>query len=118
MIAPTCAVTLAHPAKSGRDALGIPVRAEPVREVVEGVLVDAIEGTGTQATGEGQTRTAQAALTLHFPRTHHGSLLGCTVTLPPPWEGEWRVVGDPMPYDARLCPGPFDRAVRVVRPDN
>lgn len=41
---------------------------------------------------------ARVAYTLHFPKTFTGSLEGCIVTLPSPWAGDYRVIGDPRPY--------------------
>lgn len=36
--------------------------------------------------------------TLHFPKSFNGSLEGCIVTLPAPWAGDYRVIGDPRSY--------------------
>lgn len=36
--------------------------------------------------------------TLHFPKSFNGSLKGCIVTLPAPWAGDYRVIGDPRSY--------------------
>lgn len=122
MILPTCSVTVTRPTPDHRDALGITHRGEPETDVVEGVLIDAVEGNEAQEDGTGRLRVTQSALMVHFPKTYHKSLAGCTVTidaegLPESWLGEWDVQGDPQPYDPRLCPGRWDRKALVTRPD-
>ena len=58
-------------------------------------------------------------LTLHFNKTwtDAAGLRDAKVTLPAPWEGTYRVVGVPEPYDARLVPGELWLPVEVVRWD-
>ena len=53
------------------------------------------------------------AYTLHFPKTFTGSLEGCIVTLPYPWEGDYRVIGDPKPYIDADTPTPWHTTVEV-----
>jgi hypothetical protein len=109
-------VIVHRPVVVGTDPIGVPVRGEPERDVVEGVLVAPAGGTPTaQSAGAGRERRSQAALELHFPSGYDASLLDCTVDLPAPWGEGWRVVGDPMPYDPGLVPGPWNRPVEVVR---
>ena len=51
--------------------------------------------------------------TLHFPKAFTGSLEGCTVTLPEPWSGTYKVIGDPKPYIDGNTPTSWDRPVEV-----
>ena len=51
--------------------------------------------------------------TLHFPRTYHAPLDGCEITLPAPWSGTYRVIGDPRPYIDANTPTRWDRPVEV-----
>lgn len=53
------------------------------------------------------------AYTLHFPKTYTDSLEGCTVELPAPWTGEYRVIGDPQPYMDENTPTRWNRPVEV-----
>jgi hypothetical protein len=55
------------------------------------------------------------AYTLHFPKTFNGSLEGCIVTLPAPWAGDYRVIGDPRSYIDANCPTPWHTPVEVER---
>lgn len=114
----TCTVTVTRPAPTSLDELGIAVRGEPEVEDVDGVLVDAVEGSEAQSFDAGSERRVQAILMLHIPKSYTRSLLGCRVSLPAPWDGEqWDVEGDPMPYVGRLTPGPWNRKAYVTRPD-
>lgn len=53
------------------------------------------------------------AYTLHFPKTFTGSLEGCIVTLPAPWAGDYRVIGDPKPYIDANTPTRWHTPVEV-----
>lgn len=100
-------VTVLRPTRT-TDRLGNEVDGKPERETVENVLV-----------APGQTADMEAArpdgvtvaLTLHFPKTYTASLEGCSIELPEPWEGTYRVIGNPMPY--MRSPGPWNRPVEV-----
>lgn len=61
----------------------------------------------------------RVALTLHFPKDWSGDLRGAKVALDAPWEGEYRVIGDPKPYDAQNCPTdiPWNMPVEVEAVD-
>lgn len=114
--------TVTRPVPEARDALGVSHRGEPETDTVPGVLVDTVEGSGEQVSGAGDERHQRAVLVLHFPTTYDRPLAGCAVTIsddgcPSAWRGTWQVVGDPLPYDPRLCPGPWNRKVRVVAHD-
>ncbi len=104
------AVTVLVPTVTGEDSLGNPVHGEPVREVVEDVLV---APGSTSSLDASRPEGTSAALTLHFPKGYDRRLRGCEVVLPEPWGGPWRVVGDPMPYEDGLCPGPWHMPVEV-----
>ena len=56
---------------------------------------------------------AKVAYSLHFPKGYTGSLDGCTVTLPSPWSGTYKVIGDPRPYMDANTPTSWDRPVEV-----
>ena len=53
------------------------------------------------------------AYTLHFPKTFTGSLEGCSVTLPDPWAGTYRVIGKPSPYIDANTPTPWHMPVEI-----
>lgn len=106
-------VTVLAPASSSTDPFGAPVPGVMERTEVANVLVcsptaEEIEQTTRQF-------GSSCDLTLHFPKTHHESLRGCSVALPEPWDATFEVLGDPMPYDPALTPGAHDRPVHVRR---
>lgn len=53
------------------------------------------------------------AYTLHFPKSYTDSLEGCIITLPSPWAGDYRVIGDPRCYIDEDTPGPWHTPVEV-----
>lgn len=53
------------------------------------------------------------AYTLHFPKTYTGPLEGAKVTLPAPWAGTYRVIGDPRPYMDANTPTRWHMPVEV-----
>ena len=57
----------------------------------------------------------QVAYTLHFPKTYSKTLEGCRVSLPAPWAGTYRVIGDPRPYIDADTPTQWHTPVEVVR---
>lgn len=100
-------VTVLRPTRT-TDRLGNEVDGEPEREQVENVLVAPGPTADMEASRpDGVT----VALTLHFPKTYTASLEGCSVELPEPWEGTYRVIGNPMPY--MRSPGQWNRPVEV-----
>lgn len=109
-------VTIIRPTTSKvRDALGYPVPGKPSEETAR-VLVGPPSTDNMEA---GRPNGATVALTLHFPKSYTASLRGCEVKLPDssPWVGTYRVIGDPMPYESRLTPPPYNRPVEVERAD-
>lgn len=95
-----------------RDELGEPIGEDDIREQVENVLV--APGT-TKNMDETRPQGVTVALTLHFPKMYAASLRGCSVELPAPWEGIYKVIGDPMPY--MRSPGQWNRPVEVMVAD-
>lgn len=53
------------------------------------------------------------AYTLHFPKSFTEKLEGCIVTLPAPWAGDYRVIGDPKPYIDANTPTRWHTPVEV-----
>ena len=53
------------------------------------------------------------AYTLHFPKSYTDSLEGCIITLPSPWAGDYRVIGDPRCYIDADTPTPWHTPVEV-----
>lgn len=93
--------TVLIPKTSGEDRFGNPVPGEPERAPAM-VLVAPGESADLEAS---RPAGVTVALTLHFTREWTRSLRGCSVELPEPWAGTYRVIGDPKPYDPALCPG-------------
>lgn len=103
-------VTVSRPGKAVRDRFGNDVPGTPVTETVAGVVIAPGATDDMEASRpEGVT----VAYTLHFPKTYTASLEGCSVTLPAPWAGDYRVVGDPRPYMDANTPGEWNRPVEV-----
>lgn len=104
-------VTVIHP-NQDQDILDEPIGGDGIREKVSNVLV--APGT-TKNMDETRPHGVIADLTIHFPKTYTASLRGCSVELPKPWEGTYRIIGDPMPY--MRSPGPWNRPVEVTSHD-
>ena len=79
-------------------------------ETVNNVLV---APGATQDLDAARPEGVKVAYTLHFPKSFTGSLEGCIVTLPAPWAGDYRVVGDPHPYIDIDCPTPWHLPAEV-----
>lgn len=107
-------VTVATPGEPTRDRLGNSVPGEAAATTVQDVLVAAPSVDDMEAARE---NGVTLAYTLHFPKSFTASLRGCTVTLPQPWEGTYRVVGDPRPYMDENCPTPWHMPVNVEAAD-
>ena len=103
-------VTVLRPNVAGTDRFGEPVAGVPTEELVENVLVAPGATTDLDATRpDGVT----VALTLHFPKTWTGDLRGCEVVLPAPWDGAYRVIGEPKPYMDANTPTAWHMPVEV-----
>lgn len=107
-------VTVSTPTHGSQtDPFGAPIAGAPSTEAVDDVIVDNPSDSDIEQT----TRQygVQCDFVLHFPKAHHGSLRGCSVTLPAPWSCTCEVLGDPMPYDPKLTPGRHNRRVHARR---
>ena len=106
-------VTVLTPTSASTDPFGAPVAGVSTRTEVANVLVDRPIAEEVEQT----TRQygVSCDLTLHFPKSCHMALRGCSVSLPEPWDATYEVLGDPMPYDPALTPGAHDRPVQVRR---
>ena len=107
-------VTVSTPNEAGTDRYGEPIYGTPTQATVDNVLVDPV---GTSDLEAARVEGDRVDLTLHFPKTWTASLRGCTVTLPAPWAGTYRVVGDPKPYMDANTPTPWHMPVGVVAVD-
>ena len=107
-------VTVVRPRSMGVDRLGLPFYGEPEREPVDNVLV---QPGATADMDASRPEGVTVALTLHFPKEYGQPLKGCSVELPEPWAGTYRVIGDPRPYMVENTPGPWDRPVEVEAAD-
>ena len=101
--------------RSERDAFGNDVESylDPV-DVTVGVQPGACEDLD-----ETRPEGVRVALTLHFPKEWTGNLRGAKVALDGRWAGEYRVIGDPKPYDEANCPRsvPWNMPVEVEAVD-
>ena len=108
------AVTVKTPGTPTTDRLGNSVPGAPTTQTVADVLVAAPTVDDMEAARE---NGITLAYTLHFPKSFAASLRGCTVTLPEPWAGEYRVVGDPRPYMDANTPTKWHMPVNVEAAD-
>ena len=103
-------VTVLRPTITGTDRFNAPTYGTPTEETVANVLVAPGATADLEASRpEGVT----VAYTLHFPKTYTASLEGCSVVLPAPWTGTYRVIGDPRPYMDANTPTPWHLPVEV-----
>lgn len=102
-------VTVLRPTRV-TDRLGNEVDGPAVEEAVANVLV---EPGATEAIEAARPDGVTIAYTLHFPKSYAASLEGCHIRLPSPWDGTYRVIGDPRPYMDAMVPGDWNRPVEV-----
>ena len=102
-------VTVNRPSAETRDEYNNAVFAY-TPETVDNVLV---APGATDLLAASRPEGVQVAYTLHFPKTYTETLEGCTVTLPAPWSGTYRVLGDPKPYIGANTPTDWNRPVEV-----
>lgn len=106
----TTSVTVTRPVLVGTDRLGSPV-TEPEAEEVGGVLP---QPGSTSDLDASRPEGARANMTFHFPKGYGHPLKGCSVS----YGGrEYRVIGDPQPYNEPDTPGPFSLTVETERVD-
>lgn len=103
-------VTIVRPTVT-RDGVGDTTYGEPVREVVDGVVV--IPGSTADLEAD-RPDGVIVAYTLCLPKTYQAPVRGCVAEV----RGEpCRVVGDPRPYLESNTPGPWNYTVEVERAD-
>lgn len=90
----TISVELQRPSKTGTDRFNN-ATYEYTTETVDGVLV--VPGA-TMELEAARPEGVNVAYTLHFPKDYVERLEGCFVTLPAPWSGTYRVIGNPGQY--------------------
>lgn len=103
-------VVVKRPSEPTENRLGEKVAGEVVSETVKNVLV------GTPATADLEAARENGdtiSLTLHFPKTYTANLRRCSVELPAPWAGVYRVIGDPLPLMDCNTPTAWNRPVNV-----
>lgn len=88
-------VTVKRPGAGTADRFNNIVPGTPTVETVDNVLVAPGATSDLEAS---RPEGVRVAYTLHFPKTYTDSLEGCTVVLPAPWAGEYKVIGDPRSY--------------------
>lgn len=109
-------VTVTHPTvktvdnAKQLDRFGNHVPGTPVTETVHDVLVSPGATSDLEAS---RPEGVRVAYTLHFPKSYTGTLEGATVTLPAPWTGVYRVIGDPREYIDANTPTPWHMPVEV-----
>lgn len=104
------AVEVLRPTVGAADRFGNPTKGQPTSETVEDVLVSPGATVDLEAA---RPEGVKVAYTLHFPKSYAESLEGCSVILPAPWAGEYRVVGNPRPYIDANTPTRWHTPVEV-----
>lgn len=102
-------ITVNVPVKGAKDRFGNPTEtAVPV--AVDNVL---IAPGSTENLEASRPDGVQIVMTLEIPKSYTGTLEGCTVELPEPWDAgnPYKVVGCPLPYMDENTPGDWDREV-------
>lgn len=107
-------VTVLRPSAATADRFGNAVPGAAVPETVDNVL---IAPGSTAELDESRPEGVDVVLTLHFPKGYAESLRGCSVALSGEYEGEYRVIGDPKPYQDENCPTPWHMPVEVEAVD-
>lgn len=105
-------VDVMRPVAGVRDRFGNATVGSVSTETVSNVLVSPGSTLDLEAS---RPEGVEVAYTLHFPRWYVDSLKGCSVELPEPWAGVYRVIGDPKPYIDANTPTPWHMPVEVER---
>ena len=95
---------------TGTDRFGEPIYGTPSATEVGNVLVSPGATENLEAS---RPDGVKVAYTLHFPKSFTASLRGCSVALPAPWAGTYRVIGDPKPYIDANTPTKWHMPVEV-----
>lgn len=108
-------VEVRHPIESGTDRFGNVIwtygpTGATGSETVGNVLVSPGATDDLEAS---RPEGVKVEYTLHFPKTYTGTLEGCIVSLPSPWSGDYRVIGDPRPYIDANTPTKWHLPVEV-----
>ena len=102
-------VTVQTPHAGAADRFGNATRTY-TQGAVDNVLI--VPGASPDLEA-GRPEGVKVGYTLHFPKSYTASLEGCLVTLPAPYGGTYKVVGDPQPYMDANTPTPWNRPVEV-----
>ena len=102
-------IKIVRPDIVGYDRFGNAVKTKSTYTVDNVLIVPGATNDLEASRPEG----VDVAYTLHFPKTFTGSLEGCEVILPKPWEGTYRVIGNPGQYMDINCPTPWHMPVEV-----
>ena len=102
-------IVVNRPYQAGTDRFNNVVYGQ-TGETVDDVL---ISPGSTELLDASRPEGVSVAYTLHFPKTYTESLEGCTVELPAPWTGEYRVIGDPRAYMDANCPTRWNRPCEI-----
>ena len=103
-------VTVLRPGEPELDRFGNMIPGALSEETVGNVLVAPGASADLEAS---RPEGASVAFTLHFPKTYASSLEGCSIALPVPWSGTYRVIGDPRPYIDANTPTGWHMPVEV-----
>ena len=103
-------VQVLRPGTPTKDRFNNEIPGEPTCEAVHNVLVSP---GSTDELDASRPNGVQVAFTLHFPKTYTKSLEGCSVTLPKPWGGTYRVIGQPHPYIDANTPTAWHMPVEI-----
>lgn len=100
--------------RDARDSFGNDVEEYAAPQDVGNVLVSPGPCKELDAS---RPEGVKVALTLHFPKGWAGDLRGAKVALSGEYGGSYRVVGEPKPYQAELCPTDWSMPVEVEATD-
>lgn len=107
-------ITVLFPTDGGIDRFGNAAGGEPVRQVVEDVLVSPSSTEDFEYQEAYREHGDRLILQLHFPKTFSGDLRGAQVVLPHPWEGTYSIIGEPKPYIGANTPTRWHMPAKAV----
>ena len=103
-------VTVLRPGVPTVSRFGNEIPGETTEETVPNVLVAPGSTSDLDAS---RPNGVTVAYTLHFPKDYAGVLEGCSVALPAPYSGIYRVIGNPSAYMDANTPTEWNRPVEV-----